>query len=148
MAGITYRTTKFNKVTRDVGSTVDKNVTEPAMQFIIGAKIYLRKTDIHNPNIFWMKDKAGRRLFLSRTSINIAVEAKNPLGNVFTGIGLDIWPGFCINAGAAFNRYKYNVYTNGELSRSDFLYRTGIYVGLSTDINLFTDLAKFLNLTK
>jgi hypothetical protein len=148
MAGITYRTTRFNKVTRDPGSTVDKNVREPALQFIVGAKVYLRKTDIHDPKIFWMKDKAGRRLLLSRTSINIAVEAKDPLANVFTGLGLDIWPGFCINAGAAFNRYQYNVYTNGELGRSDYLYRTGFYVGLSTDINLFTDLARFLNLTK
>jgi hypothetical protein len=127
---------------------VDKNVREPAMQFIIGAKVYIRKTDIHDPKGFWSKDRSGRKLWPSRTSINIAVEAKNPLGNVFTGVGLDIWPGFCINAGAAFNRYKYNVYNNGELSRSDYLYRTGIYVGLSTDINLFTDLARFLNLTK
>jgi hypothetical protein len=114
----------------------------------MGLKVFLRKIDIRNPKFITGKDDHGKCLFLSRTSIAVGVDVSKPLNNIYTGLGFDLWPGFCVNLGGVFNKYNYNVYNNNQLVQSKTSYRPGFYLGVSTDVSLFMDLAKILNLTK
>lgn len=148
MAGIGFTATKLNYVTQDSALHQSKNETDSRVSFIIGAKIYLKKIDIRNPKFFTGKDNHGNPLWKSRTSITIAFDASKPLDNIYIGPGLDLWPGFSINAGWVFNKYIYNVYSIGLPAQPKNLYRPGFYIGVSTDISFFSDIAKFLNLSK
>ncbi|THU40370.1 hypothetical protein FAM09_10915 [Niastella caeni] len=144
MAGITWTPAKFTNVSQDSTSQFSIN-EESAVKFIVGVKVYLRKTDIRNGKIFTKKDHTGKQLWPSRTSFNLAFDARKPLDNVYTGLGLDIWPGCCVNLGCVFNKYTYKNYKNGEVFQDKKPYRPGFYLGLSTDLSMFTELGKFLN---
>lgn len=146
MAGLAYTFTPFANITYDSATGQHQRSNENPLHFLVGVKIFLRKTDIRNSKLIWQKDDNGQLLLLSRTSVSIAVDVKNPLSNMYGGIGFDLIPGACINAGVHLNRYTYNQYANKEITQSREKYRAGFYIGLSTDISLFADLAKFLNL--
>ncbi len=147
MAGFVYTLNNFTEA-RPNGEGQTEITESTHTRFIVGLKVYLRKTDIRSTKFISDKDERGRRLFLSRTSLNIAFDAKKPLQNIYVGPGFDLWPGFCVNLGCVANRYSFSVYnTTGLPNQTKTLYRPGFYLGLSTDISLFTDVAKFLNLS-
>jgi hypothetical protein len=148
MAGLNYSVTQFNDVAYDAEHKTFTNTTQSHARFVIGMKVFLRKTDIRNTKFLTQKDENGRTLFLSRTSVTVAFDAAKPKDNFYTGFGWDLWPGFCLNTGVVFNRYAYNQYTDGVNIKSQTLYRPGIYLGVSTDVSLFTDIVKLLNLSK
>jgi len=148
MAGVSWTFNGWNTVSYDSASHQSKVTTEKHLHFVIGLKVYLRKTDIRNSKFIWGKDDNGKCLFLSRTSIHLAFDAGSPLNNLYSGVGFDLWPGVCLSGGLAFNRYRYDQYAHGVIIKTENPYRTGLYMGLSTDLSLFTDVAKFLNLTK
>ena len=142
MAGAFYTTNKFVEINE--GKVNELTHT----RFVVGVKVYLQKTDIRNPKLFTRRDEHNKPLWKSRTSVQLAFDAQKPLRNIYLGAGLDLWPGFCISAGAVANKYTYKEFQSGEVVRTRDLYRGGFYLGLSTDISLFTDVAKFLNLSK
>lgn len=148
MAGLNYTTTQFNDITYDSAHHQNKNTSQTHAHFVVGMKVFLRKTDIRSSKFMFRKDENGKCLFASRTNISIAFDALSPRNNFYIGAGLDPWPGVSLNAGAVFNRYVYNQYTDGAIVKTQTLYRPGFYFGLSTDISLFNDLAKFLNISK
>jgi hypothetical protein len=142
IAGVFYTTNKFVEMK-------DGKINEPAhSKFVVGLKVYLQKTDIRNTKFFTEKDEHDTPLWKSRMSIQLAFEAQKPLRNMYLGAGLDLWPGFCLSVGAVANKYTYSEFHTAETARTRNLYRGGFYVGLSTDISLFTDVVKFLNLSK
>lgn len=147
MAGINYTANRFNAIDGG-GSGQTKNTEDAHVHFVIGLKVFLNKIDIRSPKFFTGTDDHGKSLLLSRISLQVGFEIPKPLRNVYGGIGLDLWPGFCISAGVVANKYTYNVYNAGQAVQSSSLYRPGFYTGISTDISLFTDIAKFLNISK
>jgi hypothetical protein len=148
MAGVTWASNKFNDVVFDTSASQNKIEQESHVRFVVGLKVYLRKIDIRNGKIFTKRDSHGKALWPTRTSVTIAFDTKKPLNNIYTGLGLDIWPGCCINAGCILNKYSYNEYKSGQLFQNKNLYRAGFYLGISTDLSLFTEVGKFLNLSK
>ncbi|MGB5006110.1 MAG: hypothetical protein WBO39_04185 [Ferruginibacter sp.] len=142
MAGAFYTTNQFVEMK-------EGKINElPHTRFVVGLKVYVKKTDIRNTKFFTGKDEHNKRLWKSRTSVQVAFDAQKPLRNIYLGAGLDLWPGFCVSVGAVASKYTYTEFSNGETVRSRELYRPGLYVGVSTDISLFTDVVKFLNLSK
>lgn len=142
MAGAFYTTNQFVEIK-------EGKINElPHTRFIVGLKVYVKKTDIRNTKFFTGKDEHNKCLWQSRTSVQLAFEAQKPLRNIYLGAGLDLWPGFCVSVGAVASKYTYTEFNNGETVRTRDLYRPGLYVGVSTDISLFTDVVKFLNLSK
>ncbi|MBK7559023.1 MAG: hypothetical protein IPI54_12580 [Chitinophagaceae bacterium] len=142
MAGAFYTTNQFVEMK-------EGKINElPHTRFVVGLKVYVKKTDIRNTKFFTGKDEHNNRLWKSRTSVQVAFDAQKPLRNIYLGAGLDLWPGFCVSVGAVASKYTYTEFSNGETVRSRELYRPGLYVGVSTDISLFTDVVKFLNLSK
>ncbi len=148
MAGFAYTFNNFATISTDSAGNKSTLSAEPRVHFILGVKVFLRKTDIRSNKIFFRRDHNGQALWPSRLSVNLAVDVKKPLDNLFTGVGLDIWPGLCINGGVIANKYKYVEYSNGSATNTRNPYRIGFYAGISTDISLFTDFAKFFNLIK
>jgi hypothetical protein len=148
MAGLNYSLTQFNDVTYNAEKNTFTNTQQSQARFVIGIKVFLRKTDIRNTKFLLQRDENGRRFFLSRTSVTVAFDAAKPQDNYYAGLGLDLWPGFCVNTGVVFNRYVYNQFTDGVNIKSQTLYRPGIYLGVSTDVSLFTDIVKLLNFYK
>lgn len=142
MAGAFYTTNKFIEMKDGKFSELSH------IKFIVGVKVYLKKTDIRSTKFFTGIDEHNTPLWKSRTSIQLGFEAQKPLRNIYLGGGLDLWPGFCISMGAVANKYTYNETHTAETVRTRNLYRTGFYCGLSTDISFFTDVIKFLNLSK
>ena len=142
MAGAFYTTNQFVEMK-------EGKINElPHTRFVVGLKVYVKKTDIRNTKFFTGKDEHNKRLWKSRTSVQLAFDAQKPLRNIYLGAGLDLWPGFCVSVGAVASKYTYTEFSNGETVRTRDLYRPGLYVGVSTDISLFTDVVKFLNLSK
>jgi hypothetical protein len=149
MGGVFYTTTQFATIGTDTTTKQNAVTINNHVAFIVGLKVYLKKTDIRNPSIFWKKDIHGNSLLLTRLSFDVAFDVTAPLNNIYIGPALDIWPGCTLNAGAVFNKYTYSAYNNnGTVIDSRKLYRTGFFVGISTDLTLFTDIAKFFNLSK
>ena len=148
MAGVCYTFNQFNDISYDSANKQNKNTIQPHAHFVVGMKVFLRKTDIRSPKFFTQRDENGRCLFLSRTNLTLGFDALSIRNNFYTGIGIDPWPGVSVNCGAAFNRYTYNQYTDGRSITTQPSYRAGFYLGLSTDLSLFSDIAKFLNFTK
>lgn len=142
MAGAFYTTNKFVEINEGKINELQH------IRFVIGLKVYFKKTDIRNTKFFTDKDEHNKPLWKSRTSMQLAFDVQKPLRNIYLGAGLDLWPGFCISAGAVANKYIYSEFNNGVVVRTRDLYRPGGYLGFSTDISLFTDLVKFLNLSK
>lgn len=142
MAGAFYTVNRFAEV-KD-GKVNEVNHT----RFVVGVKVYLKKTDIRNRKFFTGKDEHGDRLWKSRTNLQVAFDVEKPLNNLYLGAGLDLWPGFCISVGGVANKYSYTQYQNTDAVRTRNTYRGGFYCGISTDISLFTDVAKLLNLSK
>jgi len=143
MAGVGFTLQDFYNSDGAGGNTIS---SEKRAHFFAGLKVFLRKTDIRNTSFFTEKDQQNRSLLLSRLSVTAAVDLGSPLDNIYTGAGLDLWPGLCLNAGMVLNRYTYyeNSLGGGNISRN--LYRPGIYVGISTDVNVVVQLVKLLNL--
>jgi hypothetical protein len=148
MGGVFYTTTPFSTIGVDSATKQSKVTAGARAAFIVGFKVYLEKTDIRNSSIFWKKDAHDNPLWPSRVSIDFAFDVADPLTNLYVGPALDIWPGCTINIGAIFNQYTYNAYNNGVVTDTRKLYRPGLFVGISTDLSLFTDLGKFFNLSK
>jgi len=142
MAGAFYTINKFVEINEG------KIIELPHVRFVVGLKVYLQKTDIRNTKFFTERDEHDKPLWKSRTSVQLAFDVQKPLRNIYLGVGLDFWPGFCFSVGAVANKYTYNEFHTIEPLRTKNLYRGGIYLGLSTDISLFTDVVKFLNLSK
>lgn len=142
MAGAFYTTNNFSEINND-------RVEELAhTRIVVGLKVYLHKTDIRNGAFITGRDEHGKPLLWSRWSIQTAFDVQKPLRNLYLGTGFDLWPGFCLSAGAVANRYSYKEFVNGQAVRTGNRYRAGFYLGVSTDITLFTDVAKFLNFSK
>ncbi|WP_276484471.1 hypothetical protein [Paraflavitalea pollutisoli] len=144
MAGIAWVPQRLASVNRDSAGnfSIDQEAT---VKFVVGLKVYLRKTDIRSPQFITGKDRDGKPLLLSRTSITVAFDVKKPMDNIYTGVGFDLWPGFCFNVGGMFNKYHYKSYKDGKVFQDKKPYRAAFFMGLSTDLTLFAELGKFLN---
>ncbi|PZF71877.1 hypothetical protein [Taibaiella soli] len=147
MAGLAYNVTHFAHIDPNSSGNGPGTVsTEDPVHFVAGLKFYINKTDIRDNRFITGKDDNGKCLFWSRTSIDVAVDVSKPLNNIYTGIGFDLIPGCCINAGAVWNKYTFYSYDNGQNTGSQQLYRCGFYVGVSTDVTLVDQILKLLNL--
>ena len=145
MAGLAYTFNTFNDNTTD--TTGHQTITSEAhARFIVGLKVYLRKTDIRSGKLPWQTDNSGNKLWLSRISVNAAVDVAYPLNNFFGGASLDILPGVSLGGGAVFNRYSYMKFNSETAIESKTLYRTGFYASLTTDLTLVASLLKLVNL--
>ncbi|MDF2190187.1 hypothetical protein [Paraflavitalea sp. CAU 1676] len=143
MAGIAWVPQRLASVSQDSTGKFSIN-EEAAVKFVVGLKVYLRKTDIRSPKFITARGRDGEPLIWSRTSLTLAFDIKKPLDNIYTGVGLDLWPGFCVNFGGMFNKYNFKSYKNGQVFKENKQYRGAFYMGVSTDLTLFAELSKFL----
>jgi len=124
-----------------------RDIVHP-VNFVAGLKFHIiRPLDIRSPKIFWGKDENQRCLFASRLSLIGMFNVLNPLADQFAGIGLDLIPGLCITAGAHFNYYDYYDFSGGT-STTKKMYRTGLYVGLLTDVSVVAEIIKLIGISK
>lgn len=149
MAGIAYTLNDFGNLPADASNSSPGLIeTEKTTHFFVGLKVYLKKIDIRNTNFIAGRDSHQKPLFWTRTHIDVGFDLADPLRNIFTGAGIDPWTGISVNFGAVWNRYDYFTYAQGIQSSKQRLYRPGFYIGLSTDITLFAQIAKLLSLSK
>ncbi len=66
----------------------------------------------------------------------------------FLGVGCDIVPGVCVNAGVMIYPYQWYDFLNSQYVVDYNTYRPGFYFGVSTDPAFVAEVAKLLNLTK
>ncbi|MGF7076208.1 hypothetical protein [Mucilaginibacter sp. 3215] len=149
MTGIAYTTNSFQDVASSSdGASAGKVTQEQQTHFIIGLKVFFNKTDIRSNKFFLGNDAYGKSVVLTRLHFDAAVDIVSPLRNIYTGLGLDLGPGVSLNGGAVFNKYNYNLYSNGQNTIIKTLYGTGAYIGLTTDVSVVADLFKLLNISK
>jgi hypothetical protein len=145
MIGLAYTVNNFNDINTD--TTGHQSIaSEAQIRFIVGMKVYLRKTDIRNNHLPWEKDNRGRPLWMSRISVNAAIDVAHPMNNLYGGASLDIVPGASVGLGAVFNRYTYLRYNGGQEINNKVYYRPGFYASLTTDLTLVASLLKLVNL--
>jgi hypothetical protein len=145
MAGFAYTTDQFSTVGTNADGTAPGKVTqETPLRLIAGLKFFIHSTDIRNRQFFTEKDDNDQPLLWTRVHIDLAVAVSDPVKNIYTGGGVDLWPGLSVNLGLVFNRYQYNTYSIGSSATSRTLYRPGFYFGLTTDVAVITELGKFL----
>ena len=149
MAGIAYTLNQFQDIANSTDASSPGKVSqEQQTRFIVGIKVFFDKEDIRNTRFCTGTDAYGRSLILTRLHFDAAVGITSPLSNIYVGMGLDLWPGVSINGGSVFNKYNYSDYVNGQNILNRTLYRTGFYVGLTTDVSVVADLLKLVNLSK
>ncbi|HTA82976.1 MAG TPA: hypothetical protein VK783_08585 [Bacteroidia bacterium] len=147
-AGVAFCTTRFTNFALNSSGTAPAKLTEVNItSTVVGIRYYFEKTDIRNDNLFWQKHDC-RCLLLSRLSFDLGVGIPNPISNIYTGIGIDIVPGFNLNFGALFNGYSYYNFLNSQYVVVHDTYRPGFYIGISTDAAVVMEVAKLLNLSK
>lgn len=143
VAGFGYTPTRFVDVTynKSAEPIIKQEIIQP-IHYIFGLKVHpFRKIDIRNTEWLFGEDDKGRRLFLSRVSLTAAFDVQDPLKNLYSGLGIDIYPGFCLNIGAHFNQYNQINFESGNVINKN-IYRTGFYFGILTDPGLVADIMK------
>ncbi len=149
MAGIAYTFNNFGSISPNGAQNGSGLVTtEKKTNFFVGLKVYLNKIDIRNTDFIAQKDAHGHPLFWTRVHLDAAFDLVKPLNNIYTGAGIDPWPGISINFGAVWNKYDYYTYSGGVQNSHQTLYRPGFYLGISTDVAVIAQLTKLLNLSK
>lgn len=111
----------------------------------VGLKLYFNKTNIRSKYIFGTGEHNPKGSCLS---IDAGVSVPSPLNVFFTGLGLDLWPGFTLNCGVSFRSYTWDSFLSSQYVVEHDTYRPGFYVGLTTDPAFAAELAKLLNFSK
>jgi hypothetical protein len=149
MAGIAYTFNHFGSVATNSSSAAPGVLTtETQTHFFVGLKVFLQKTDIRNTSFISGTDAHGNPLFWTRVHLDAGFDLSKPLNNIYTGAGIDPFPGVGLNFGLVWNKYDYYRYAGDNQNLHQSLYRPGIYLGLSTDVALIAQLTKLLNLSK
>ncbi|MBN8691767.1 MAG: hypothetical protein J0L69_01160 [Bacteroidetes bacterium] len=117
-------------ITENNGTIDIKNTYQP-VRFVAGMHIQLGKGLLLQNNGFVFCH--GITNLLGRTSIFIGVGVPKPLENIYTGLGLDLWPGLKATAGIHWYRNDFYTITNNKIVAQKPNFNGAPFIGINID---------------
>lgn len=117
-------------ITENNGTIDIKNTYQP-VRFVAGMHIQLGKGLLLQNNGFVFCH--GITNLLGRTSIFVGVGVPKPLENIYTGLGLDLWPGLKATAGIHWYRNDFYTITNNKIVAQKPNFNGAPFIGINID---------------